>query len=120
MTNSPIPRRPPRFAPHIPQAAIITQVSDRFGPSLVYPLGYSWRHHLSLLLFLFGFSFVTMVITSYSLLVLYANNPDFGQDLEMKKAFCEEINETFVTTEYQLAQTPDGLICKPVEMEAKR
>ena len=108
------PRRPPGPREAAPPSS--EQPSPGLGPTLPHTIGLPFWFHLSQFLFLLAFAVIAMVITSYSLVVLYANNPGYGQDHALKSAFCEEMNERTVG-ELRYDEAVGG--CVMVEREAE-
>lgn len=113
------------------------------GPITPLPLGHTWRHHLIALWGWLTLAMIIIVMVYYNLTLLYQFNPGYGRSLEMERAFCEEVNKTFVSSYYVFDETslecvdpcygvekenPEqdyywyepGQTCLPVGMEAKR
>lgn len=95
----------------------LNQTATR-GPVLPSSWGLTWRDHLMALGGWIVLAAVISVIVYYNLTILYQYNPDYRRDHRMERAFCLEVDQMFVSSQYVWSYKDN--MCKRVDTEVKR
>lgn len=85
----------------------------RPGPTLPYSSNRTWRDHLALLALLVVYFIIITAVAHYNLTLLHKFNPGYRHNLAEERAFCAEIDKTFVNSKWAFDET--DYICKLVE-----